>query len=602
MKKRNLRILVAALLVASTALPLLACQSDMPPVNSDPDTTVEQTTEASDTTPDETDAKETEPATEAVTDAVTDAVTEPVTEEETEPETEPSAPLTPPVAPEAFGETSGTYECEDGSILFTYADQTNEDFARVCAHYVGEGYTLYNSSDMGGNLSSTYVKDSAMAHVYWHPSNGELNLVLSHTAGGTLPPSTPAVTDGTYACTVTQMMDAGHVNGMSYVIQLKDGSYIIYDGGYSNLTVTLESFLLDNYHGEGKPIIRAWVLTHSHNDHYPAFQMLVKRAKRNDKFVIENIIISPMNEAHYDMPSVDNYDPYLSTQFYKDVKHLTNTNIIFAHTGMRFTFCNLDMEILYTPESYYKTTLDLGNFNNTSIVSRLTGESYSALFTGDVGIQGSTIMENLYGNYLKSDMCQISHHGVEDVPLSFYEYVEASILFYPCDLWLYDQTDRHWEERQAMEDWACTKEILIAGLNRYTRPWGTTFDPNAPLSMPDYTPPVVDEEDETDSSSATKSMTIDKTTYAVGESIIVTATGTGTDWVGIAPKGASGSHRWWYVTAVGSGTPFDLLSTVDGKGDSGTLPAGSYEIRLIANDASWSTGTILASIDITITE
>ena len=89
MKKRNLRILVAALLVASTALPLLACQSDTPPVNSDPDTTVEQTTEASDTTPDETDAKETEPATEAVTDAVTDAVTEPVTEEETEPETEP---------------------------------------------------------------------------------------------------------------------------------------------------------------------------------------------------------------------------------------------------------------------------------------------------------------------------------------------------------------------------------------------------------------------------------------------------------------------------------------------------------------------------------
>jgi hypothetical protein len=79
---------------------------------------------------------------------------------------------------------------------------------------------------------------------------------------------------------------------------------------------------------------------------------------------------------------------------------------------------------------------------------------------------------------------------VEDVPLSFYEYVSASILFYPCDLWLYDQTDRHWEERQAMEDWACTKEILIAGLNRYTRAWGTVFDADAPLSMPDYTPPA----------------------------------------------------------------------------------------------------------------
>jgi hypothetical protein len=41
-----------------------------------------------------------------------------------------------------------------------------------------------------------------------------------------------------------------------------------------------------------------------------------------------------------------------------------------------------------------------------------------------------------------------------------------------------------------MEDWACTKEILIAGLNRYTRAWGTVFEADAPLSMPDYTPPA----------------------------------------------------------------------------------------------------------------
>jgi beta-lactamase superfamily II metal-dependent hydrolase len=349
---------------------------------------------------------------------------------------------------------------------------------------------VYSDADMNGNLSETLVLENALAHIYWHPSNGELNVVLSDTAAGTLPPATPEVTDGGYECAVTQMMDAGHVNGMSYVIQLKDGSYIIYDGGYSNLTVTLEKFLLENYKGEDKPVIRAWVLTHSHNDHYPVFQTFAARMRRSEKFILENVIFAPMNEDNYYMDSPDNYDPYFSTKFYDDVKHLKNTNLIFAHTGMKFTFCNLDLEILYSPESHYKTTPDLGNFNNTSIASRLYDENYSALFTGDVGIQGSTIMENLYGDYLKSDMCQISHHGVEDVPLSFYEYVSASILFYPCDLWLYDQTDRHWEERQAMEDWDCTKEILIAGLNRYTRAWGTVFEADAPLSMPDYTPPA----------------------------------------------------------------------------------------------------------------
>ena len=453
MKKYALRTIAAALLLASAALPLFACSTEKNPADTQPlDTASQQTS--------------------------------------TEKETEPQIPAIPPVDPATFGQASITYNCHDGSILSTYDQKTSDDFGGVCSYYEQAGYTLYNSSDMGGNLSATYVKGKAMAHVYWHPANQELNVVLSDSAGGTLPPATPAVTDGEYECTVTQMMDAGHVNGMSYVIQLKDGSYIIYDGGYSDLTSTMETFLLGNYKGEGKPIIRAWVLTHSHNDHYPVFQKFAARTRRGEKFIVENIIVSPLNDEKYKLNTEEIYGS--SEKFAKDAANFTGAKVIFAHTGMRFTFCNLDMEILYAPESYYKTTDDLGNFNNTSVVSRLTGDGYSALFTGDVAIQGSTVMEGLYGDYLKSDMCQISHHGVEDVPLSFYEYVKAPILFYPCDQWLYDQTDRHWEERQAMEDWDCTKEILIAGLGRYTRSWGTVFDADAPLSMPDYTPPTAE--------------------------------------------------------------------------------------------------------------
>jgi hypothetical protein len=261
----------------------------------------------------------------------------------------------------------------------------------------------------------------------------------------------------------------------------------VYDGGWDNLTTAFENYLTKNYHGEGKPIIRAWVMTHSHGDHYPVFQKCALRAKRSEKYVVENFIFSPLNDESY---SLNAEEIYLSdNSFAKDISNFTGTNVIFAHTGMKFTFCNLDMEILYAPESYYKTTSEIGNFNNTSIVSRLYGEGYSALFMGDVGIKGTDIMEELYGDYLKSDMCQISHHGVEDVPLSFYEYVKAPILFYPCDQSLYDQTGRHWEERKAMEQWDCTKEILIAGLGQYVRAWGTSFDADAPLSMPDYEMP-----------------------------------------------------------------------------------------------------------------
>ena len=427
MKRNGFRMLMISLLAASLALPMLACDKSSTPSD---------------------------------------------TEEVT-----PSDPAT-------LGDAAIVYECEDGSVLSTYNGKTAADYEGVCAHYEQAGYTLYSETDMGGNPATTFVKESAMAHIYHHPSNGELNIVLSDTAGATLPPATPSVTDGDTPCSVVQMMDDEHVNGMCYIVQLKDGSYVVYDGAYTNQTTKIEKYLRDNHKGDGKPVIRAWVMTHSHNDHYPAFQMFAKRSKRNPQFTVEHVIVSPLKNETY---TLNEEELYLSdADFQSDVASLSGAKVVFAHTGMQFTFCNLKMEILYAPESHYKTTTEIWNFNNTSVVTRLYDKDYSMLFTGDVGIQGSTIMETLYGDYLKSDICQISHHGVEDVPLSFYEKVKAPILYYPCDLWLYDQTDRHWEERKAMEEWDCTKEVLIAGLGQYVRAWGTTFEASAPLSVPDH--------------------------------------------------------------------------------------------------------------------
>ena len=139
-----------------------------------------------------------------------------------------------------------------------------------------------------------------------------------------------------------------------------------------------------------------------------------------------------------------------------------------------------------TPETLFKDADSFGNFNNTSVVTRLYDEGYSALFLGDIAKLGADRMASLFGKYLKSDMCQVSHHGVEDVPLSFYEIVQASILYYPCNIELYDQIERHWAVRTALEKKEYTKEILIAGCGQYARAWGTTYDADAPLVIPDH--------------------------------------------------------------------------------------------------------------------
>ncbi len=583
MKYTALRFLTVFLLVMAMAIPLFACTGSETP-------------------------EETTVITDEVTDEPTEESTEAITEEITEAET--AEPLPTEIdLPEAYKTADIVYNCNDGSVLHNYTGKTDADFAAVCAYYTEQGFQVYSSRNMAENTVATFVGDGPMAHVYWIKAKGELNIVLSDTAASTLPPMAPEVTDGEYECSVIQLKDNTNVNGMSYIIQLKDGSYIVYDGSYSGQARKLTKYMQDNYHGEGKPIVRAWVLTHSHNDHYPTFQTVARRMENTVK--VEYIIYSPINRENYELNEEESY--FGSEDFFADVAQFEGARLVYAHTGMDFTFCNLKMEVLMTPETLFKGGEPKGNFNNTSVVTRLYDEDYSALFLGDIAVKGSTYIHEIYGSYLKSDMCQVSHHGVEDVPLSFYEEVQASILYYPCNIWLYDQTERHYDVRVALENRDYTKEILIAGCGEYKRAWGTKFAADAPLSMPDYTVPAHKQPGaETDTKEEfpvdPSILSTDKTTYKVGEPIMITAVGSGNDWVGVAVEGGGSSLRWWCLSDgygyawVEPGVPFDALSTPANYNSTSDLVPGEYLIVLIPDDKPFASGDYLATVTIVITE
>ncbi len=86
-------------------------------------------------------------------------------------------------------------------------------------------------------------------------------------------------------------------------------------------------------------------------------------------------------------------------------------------------------------------------------------------------------------------------------------------------------------------------------------------------------------------------LTVNKATYAEGEAIMVSAVGSGTDWIGIYRVGAPHSIRWTYVDTArggpGSGKEVNLRTVPNVNGGEPTdLPAGTYVIRLMANDSS----------------
>ena len=85
-------------------------------------------------------------------------------------------------------------------------------------------------------------------------------------------------------------------------------------------------------------------------------------------------------------------------------------------------------------------------------------------------------------------------------------------------------------------------------------------------------------------------VTTNKKTYALGEDILVSANGSGKDWVGIYRKGevpssTVNSFYWYYVedgTHV-SGKPV-IIQRCETNNRAGVLPAGEYELILLEND------------------
>ncbi len=109
----------------------------------------------------------------------------------------------------------------------------------------------------------------------------------------------------------------------------------------------------------------------------------------------------------------------------------------------------------------------------------------------------------------------------------------------------------------------------------------------------------------------TPRMTLNKTTYYVGEDILVTATGTGADWVGLYAAGDSYNPNaggavsilWYYVAKDGnvSGGTKNIRDAEYSNGQRSDLfdiPAGEYKMVLLENDGYG----VLEEIPFSVTE
>ena len=371
-----------------------------------------------------------------------------------------------PALPEASA--NKRYTAGDGSLMLQYNNMKKDAYLATCSYYLSEGYTAYSKNTVGEACSLVLTRGDELCTVFYSGSSSELYLTTSSLAD-TLP-QVGEEYEKVCEVSVTQHYSE-KINGMGYVVRLEDGSLIIYDGGYDTDADDLYAIICEMSPFD-RPHIRAWILTHSHGDHCTAFSVIAQKYAQN--IDLDTLIYAPVNSLA-ESGEKNGYD-YFDNSLPGHVAMFDRAVLCPVHTGMSFNMAGVTLEVLLTNE-YIGNNKVINDLNEASTITRIVSDDGSVLFTGDIGVAGCDWMVSAYGDALKSDMIQVSHHGCETATAEFYDKVAAPVLFWPCNENLFGQYRGELVKQHLIEA-EYSVEHILHGYGTVTRV--LSYKPQAP--------------------------------------------------------------------------------------------------------------------------
>ena len=393
---------------------------------------------------------------------------------------------------------SKTYTSGIGTPQQYYTSANPSGINSYVATLAELGYKKTEDNSINGNRFVTCYGTGGLIHISYLNHNKSLSVILDPLKKSTYKLSEPSytkITDTTLAVMSVDyvLKDNKAGGGMSYIVTLDDGRYIIFDGGHrydpwqaDDIFVIYNYLKENNKRKDGKIVIAAWILTHGHKDHSGAFNDFAKRY--GSKVTLEYIIYSPANNDYVEQEGKNYYLidelPTIMSTYYK------NTKAIIPHTGQKLTFCNVTFDVMYTHESRYPDNLRL--VNDGSLVLRMTANGVTTMFLAD--LETDALFVNMYGSALKSDIVQTAHHGYSGGSQSLYQKIGASISLWTCSQAEYNErkvgtTGSGKGNAQVQNKWLATNtkthyvadgniEILkfVGGTSKVTK---TDYKPNA---------------------------------------------------------------------------------------------------------------------------
>jgi len=320
-----------------------------------------------------------------------------------------------------------------GTYVTYVEDTTKEEYEDYLKLVEESGFVKH--SDNGEGLDhkvfcSTYTKDDFVLTVSYYSRERKTNISFYQD----FPLSEHLIYQDSYvegniegAKTKIHMLELRRL-GNSFVFQLKNGHFLISDGGMPYDLVYLLDYL-ENLTPEGeKPIVEAWVISHGHGDHCGALNAFVDLPENVNRICVEGVYFSEPNQRITDKCG----GGFQIGKMQQAVRTLKNsqgerTPMYRPQTGQRYYFNDITMDILITQEQvpFEKYKSDL---NTSSTVCLFTIEGQKCFFSGDIHEEGlDFIMKNYSREYLDLDIFTLNHHGF-NTSVSFTDYINVKTL------------------------------------------------------------------------------------------------------------------------------------------------------------------------------
>ncbi len=348
------------------------------------------------------------------------------------------------------GAKRSDYNCGDGVYMKVINMVMELEYRTYLEKLPTLGYVEESAREVGDSIFYTFSREGTALIAAYSGSEDTARLTIlpynpyeaySDIYGVT----NAAVGDVEPLVTMVNTGINGEDTGMSYIIRTPTGSFIVIDGGWTGVgeAKKIRNILKEQNTNGSLPVVAAWILTHPHADHYGAIADMA--SVYYDEIVLERVIFNYMSDemlAKSDVDKIlnDNNSPFnILRKALSSEKKWGYTQVIKPHTGDILNIDGVEIDILHTHEDVAPDTSALQYNNAASMVFKVTAGGHSVLFLADLTSKNMLSIAKRFGDHLKSDILQPTHHGRTHGKIEVYQLVSPTVVLWDCALSSYNE-------------------------------------------------------------------------------------------------------------------------------------------------------------------